>query len=549
MRRLGIGLFVLLTFGPLFAQSTQDPVIEIRIARGETLGSIARTYLANPGDWREVARINRLADPNVLTPGQVLVIPVRLLKEAPGEAVVTFVKGTAEVRAGEGAPWTPLALGAKVPERSAVRTGEASSLEITFENGDSCFLRPRTTLGLSSLQKRGGSFFHQLFLQMGKVVTRVRKATGAESRFEIRTPSAQCAARGTEFRTSVGEDGMSRLEILEGGVSVEAAAKRVDVAEGYGTAVKPGEAPLPPRPLLPAPVATSVEPVYKSVPFGLLFERMSGAAGLVAALSTDADGKSEVFFSRFAAENAFRVIDVPDGLYFLHARAVDEIGLEGFPSKPLEIRVRTRPRPPAIPIPAEGSAKRAGTMTFSWPGAEGADRYHVQLAEDAGFSRLAFDEILSQPVWTITRYAGPVFLRAASIAPDGFESAWSPVFRVDISPPLAPPALDKPDVGKKDVFLSWKESGQGLIYRVQISSRPNFEVVIHDLITRGLGLSFPKPNARGLYYARVQAVDFQGAESPFSEPVSFRISRGWAGFFTPCLLFLILEGLVYLLLL
>jgi len=546
MRRLGIGIFVFFALSPLFAQSPQEQVIEIRVARGETLGSIARTYLADPGDWREVARINRLANPDVLTPGQVLIIPVRLLKEAPGGAVVTFVKGTAEVQAKEGAPWTPLVLGVKIPERSAVRTKEASSLEITFENGDSCFLRPQTTLGLSSLQKRGGSFFHQLFLEMGKVVTRVRKATGAESRFEIRTPSAQCAARGTEFRTSVGADGMSRLEILEGAVAVEAAAKRVDVPAGYGTAVKPGEAPLPPRPLLGPPSPSFLEPIYKSFPTVISFERLAGAVSLAVSLFKDPDGKEEAVSSRIASGEAFRVSDIPDGIYYLFAQAFDDLGLEGMPTKGIEVRLRTHPLPPLIAAPIEGSRGRAGIMTFSWPEVEGANRYRIQLSPGNDFDRLLFDEVLAGPLWTAKADAGTYYLRAASVAADGFEGAWSAPLRLDVGPPLGAPLLDKPEVGRKDVFVGWKEMGQGLVYRCQVSSRQNFQTVIHDSLTKGLGLTFPKPRARGTYYVRVQALDPQGEESPYSPPQSFRISRGLGFLFTPCLLLLILEGLLYL---
>jgi LysM repeat protein len=42
---------------------------------GDTLTSIAGTYLGDPGQWRLIARANDLDDPLALTPGQNLIIP------------------------------------------------------------------------------------------------------------------------------------------------------------------------------------------------------------------------------------------------------------------------------------------------------------------------------------------------------------------------------------------------------------------------------------------------------------------------------------------
>lgn len=546
MRRFVPNFFIFLALAPAFSQTPPDRVIEIRVAHGETLGSIARTYLANPADWREIARANRLANPDLLAPGQVLIIPVRLLKETPGGGVVTFLKGAAEARAGEGALWTPLALGSRIAEGSAVRTKMASGLEITFDNGDTCFLRPETTVGLTSLRKTGGSFFYRIFLQAGKIVTRIRKATGAESRFEVRLPSAQCAARGTEFRASSGEDGMARFEILEGTVAVEAAAKAVDVGEGFGTAVRHGEPPLAPRRLLAAPRPSAVEPVYKSLPFAVAFERLPGAASLSAALTTDREGKDEAAGARLSPGESFRVADLPDGVYFLQARAFDDLGLEGLPSLPSEVRVRTRPRPPAVPAPADGFRRRAGAVSVSWPEAEGANRYRLQLADESGFRRLILDQYLGGTVWPGKLDPGTYYIRAASVAPDGFESAWSAVLSLAIGPALETPVLDEPDVRRKEVVLSWGSLGEGIVYRCQVSGNPNFEGLIHDSITKGAGLVLPKPSSPGTYFVRVGALDSQGAESPFSAAESFRVSRGLGAFLSPCILFA-LGVLVYLL--
>ncbi|MBA4394080.1 MAG: hypothetical protein C0407_11050, partial [Desulfobacca sp.] len=90
-----------------FAMVEEDSV-ELRVAKGDKLIHICRKYLENPANWREVARFNRMKKPDLILPGQIVNIPVRLLPGVPIDAIVTFVYGEAKVQKDKKADWTPL---------------------------------------------------------------------------------------------------------------------------------------------------------------------------------------------------------------------------------------------------------------------------------------------------------------------------------------------------------------------------------------------------------------------------------------------------------
>ena len=76
-----------------------EPSLPYETQRGDTVIGLSRRLLANPAQWREVARFNRLQNPNRIPTGAVLRVPTRLLKSEAAPARIEQVVG--EVRAGD----------------------------------------------------------------------------------------------------------------------------------------------------------------------------------------------------------------------------------------------------------------------------------------------------------------------------------------------------------------------------------------------------------------------------------------------------------------
>ena len=75
------------------AAPVATPTWSYRVAKGDSLYSVARTYLAPGVSWQKLQRFNRVANPKHLTPGRELRLPVAWLR---AEATVAFIRGQAQ---------------------------------------------------------------------------------------------------------------------------------------------------------------------------------------------------------------------------------------------------------------------------------------------------------------------------------------------------------------------------------------------------------------------------------------------------------------------
>ncbi|MFR9777232.1 LysM peptidoglycan-binding domain-containing protein [Micromonospora sp. MS34] len=64
------------------ASPASDPAV-YRVAKGDYLGEVAERYLDDFDRYREVARLNRLADPDRIHPGQLLKLPEGAIDDGP----------------------------------------------------------------------------------------------------------------------------------------------------------------------------------------------------------------------------------------------------------------------------------------------------------------------------------------------------------------------------------------------------------------------------------------------------------------------------------
>jgi hypothetical protein len=81
---------------------------------------------------------------------------------------------------------------------------------------------------------------------------------------------------------------------------------------------------------------------------------------------------------------------------------------------------------PAPIAPSVESAIDDETLHLHWQKQREGQTYRLQLAEDAGFSRILVDEVLEEPLWSAQRPQSAVHFRVQVIDDDGYAGAWSP---------------------------------------------------------------------------------------------------------------------------
>jgi len=517
-----------MTLMPAFVLASTNQTVEVSVAKGDNLFNICKKYLEDPNRWREIARLNRLRDADLIYPGQKLIFPAALLRGMPVNGRVTFVKGDVSVYIRSTEEWKDLRINDRITRGSRIKTGNDSAAEISFEDGVAFLLRPNTSLEIASAQKK--SAWHRsykLFLDVGRALSKIKEITGQDSRFQIHTPAAVAGARGTEFRVSVDAKEITRCEVLKGVVQVQGKKQAFDVKEGEGTLVKRDEPPIEPKKLLAPPRLIDFQPLYQSIPLELTFERIESAFFYRVMLAKDETFKDVLKEKVIKPEETLSVVGLDDGTYFLQSRAIDNVGLEGTPSDPYRIRVRVNPLPPFIQSPLDGAEYRERTVPFRWLKVQDAVKYHVQVAEDSDFAEVKEEreDVTGNTYKTGTLEFKPYYFRARSIASDGYEGIWSDTLRFAIIPPPPSPPVEAPKMEKDNIYIRWRDLGNNVTYHFQMAKDAAFNhIIINEKLDKP-DITIKKPEEPGQYYVRTSAIDSEGYEGDFSLPQIFETKK------------------------
>ncbi|MGB5987853.1 MAG: FecR domain-containing protein [Desulfobacterales bacterium] len=524
-RNRAFSLTVLLV-GVLWAAAAhaQEEFLEVTVKRGDSLYGICNIYLEKFSQWPEIAKFNNLGDAHRLIPGQRLKIPVHLLQGTPLIGKVSFAKGEVHIRAGADLAWVPLKLGDLVRQRDWLRTGAASALEIQFDDGDTLFLPSQSTAEMTLLRSK--SFTHRLyeiFLETGRIITKIRKITGKESRFEIQTPSTVAAVRGTDFRIASDALKTSRCEVLEGRLVVTAQDKGVALDQYEGTLIALNQAPLKPRPLLLAPRPQDLKPLYRQLPLRIAVGQVDKAAAYRLQVARDPTIKDLVKDLTVGPGESFQIMDIEDGQYYIGLTALDAEGVEGRPSEAIVLKVRTNPRPPFLSSAKEGKLFFEKRAQFEWLKVSDAVAYRLQIAADSGFEGIVLDQEQKADALSLTAplESGNYFFRVASLAADGYQGVWSDPTTFAITP--NPPLTSDPEIGEDQITLRWSDAGDQFSYHFQLSADEDFSDIRLDRPIDAPQLTLPRPETAGTYYTRVSTVSPQGVEGAFSPPQSFHV--------------------------
>ncbi len=166
-------------------------------------------------------------------------------------AVVSPVQGLVQVQR-ESDPaggWRTVTAPDLVEEGAAIRTGSQGLAYLTFFEGIEAEILPESVVEVGRLRvvalAGGGPFEVSLAVLAGDTLHHVNVALDANSRYEVRTPSAIIAVRGTEFWTSVAPDGATTVSAVRGVVNVTGvdtqgqATQSVTLAEGTTVTAEP----------------------------------------------------------------------------------------------------------------------------------------------------------------------------------------------------------------------------------------------------------------------------------------------------------------------
>lgn len=509
--------FAVFASGVACAQSAapEDALI-YRARPRDTLIGIGQRLLIEPRRWSELQARNSIADPRRIPIGTQIRIPYAWLRLSAESATVSALSG--EVRN----ETRNLALGDALAEGSRIHTGADGSVTLALADGSVITLQKSSVLTLEGMRRVTGlpqAHDTRVKLQSGRVQT-VAKPQSNMGRFEIRTPVAVSAVRGTQFRSSVEPSGDSgTTETLAGLVAVAGSGAEVSVPADYGTRVERDAAPRPPSQLPPPPDLQTIPATNGANRLVLQWPAVTGAVAYRIQLAPGAEFHS---FLADAVSTAAQ-IDLPapaDGSYWLRVRSIDNFGLEGQDAV-RTFAQRLLPAAPALAGPLPDASVVGDGAAFAWADLGPGIRYRVQVARDAGFTDLLLqrDAIEAAQIDVEEVPAGRYFWRVAAVNDRGESGDWSPA-QVFTQRRHAP-TPDAPAFPARELQLKWQPQ-EGVRYRVQIARDPEFRTTLHDKTRDEPSLSMRRPRP-GVYYARIQTIYPDGGTAPFGEVRKFDV--------------------------
>ena len=134
------------------------------------------------------------------------------------DGTVQSIIGKAQLCTAKGHTWKPARLGTKIAIGDSIKTALESSLEIALTIGGVVRVAENTTICVGTTAKGDKSTGVQV--SHGKVWANMKKIVGTGAQFEVGTPTAVAAIRGTVFRVNASQDSTTDVLVYQGKVAV-----------------------------------------------------------------------------------------------------------------------------------------------------------------------------------------------------------------------------------------------------------------------------------------------------------------------------------------
>jgi hypothetical protein len=399
---MGVSLLCIsaFTFANMPRDNNQEDIWLYTVNQNDSFERIYQKYLSKRANILALSQHNQHKLTKKLQPGQVIRIPVEMLKKIPTNAQVLLVYGDVAIINGTANEKRKVNKGDLLIQGDALQTGKNSLAKLLFADGSNIDIQPNSNLSIQASYKYVGkeTFVTHLKLVKGRTEVSANPEHAVGNTLKVETPSAIAAVRGTQFR--VGTDGDIALqETLDGQVAFSAAengvVQEVLLAKGYGSIAEKGKAPLPPIVLPDAPDVRALPKLIETLPVEFALVPQSGASAWVGQLSLDADF-TQILNEQTVQSASLSFADLADGQYYLKLRVQDKHGLQGKDATHAFV-VKIRPPEPLLELvePLDEAVIPLAPTELSWTPMPKANRYIVQIARDVDFVNMVFERYAS----------------------------------------------------------------------------------------------------------------------------------------------------------
>lgn len=496
-----------------FAQTPQVEEWHYTLRPGDNLQKVSQGLLNRQHTWTDLIRYNKIEQVSALAPGSIIKIPMHWLKHQPKPAVAKSVSGSALIKRASKSVFKLLKTNMNIRVGDEVATKKGNVL-IEFADSSTIRLEENSNLVFNKLSHFGktGMVDTRLRLKRGSLSTEVTPLVKG-SRYEITTPSAVAAVRGTEFRLST-QGNETQLEVIEGEVSFAGEHGTTQVFAGNGARIKKGSAIIEQTKLADAPKALFAERVVDDLPSTLSWEEQKSAEAYRVQL-TDNKQNGKLVKQGKIQKPELELEHIENGEYDVSMRAIDANGFEGVDSV-TRIAVDIGTEQAKLIAPLAKSVLDSTKPTFSWNFVKPDTLGKLQISKDKGFNLLISQTDFDAAQQIAPRKAlmpGSYYWRVVSLADDG-ETANSEVRNFSVRGILKPVKILSVNYIDSQVGLFWNKVDNTQAYILQVSDSKSFENILKEqTIAKARAHLRLTPGKR--YFARVKGIGNELFSSDF----------------------------------
>lgn len=445
----------------------------------ETFEDAADALLAKGISSSQLARHNRIGNPAVLKGGDRIRIPMHWLKRQPEPATITAASGQGHVRLAGNSRAQPMQseMRLRVGDELATQQGTAT---IKLGDGSMIWVEPNSRLVFNRLTQYGrtGMVDTRLRLFKGRVSTDVEPMVEDGSRFEIATPSAVAAVRGTRFSLA-SDGGNSLLRVTEGLVAFGPPGNLRQIPAGFSASVdSPSSRGVDIRRLPPVPETSALAPSLARLPATLTW-KANGAPAHQLEVFDLATGQNVL--SRQTRDSSITLAQLDNGRYRVELAAVTRSGIAGMPAVQ-EVDVDLEARAAKLVSPAAGESLDDDMPEFTWRylGENEVGRLEISPKDDFG-NLVATSEWASDTSALPSRPLSPgeYYWRVVTEA-GGNSVATSEPRKMLVNGTLPPARIININYIDSQVRIFWESVATADDYLLQLSEDPGFQNIVKE---------------------------------------------------------------------
>ena len=165
-----------------------------------------------------------------------------------GSAMVSFLKGSAEIlELGKG-PWVSLKLNDSLEAGDQVRTKDGAQMEILLADNSRLRFAGNSEFKVVRMEAGGSSAPRDVnvHVTLGKAWANVAKTVGAKGNFAVSSDTAVAGVRGTVYRMNIDADRSALVRVYDGTVHVTGGGKAAETPKPIGPPTRiSGPTPIP----------------------------------------------------------------------------------------------------------------------------------------------------------------------------------------------------------------------------------------------------------------------------------------------------------------